>query len=291
MITHFKVCCCSFVWYLIVAFTICSIPNFELAGLLSGEAYAAQAPVVSSGVSVNVSRFTGAAKAHIPIVVAPGRSEATTPKLSLTYSSSHGNGWLGMGWTLDTGYVKRGYKSDDHYLVMDGVSQKLIFVQNQDGMREWKVEGSEGTLCKIRSSVKLAYGFYLNENWILDAPDGTRYYYGTSDKSRVVGQMGHLADLGYLYWHLERVVDPTGHSVKNKKVGTFVKDPKLDMHLMVTVAIAAVGIAVIITGIILAVDSAPTEGVSRTLAFIDKVHPVSTTVAASRDFIANVKRK
>jgi hypothetical protein len=110
MITRFKVRCRSFVWYLVVAFTICSIPHFELlpaelAGMLGREAYAAPAPAVSSGgegktadsgasssVSVNVSRFTGAAKAHIPIVIAPGRSEATTPKLSLTYSSAHGNG-------------------------------------------------------------------------------------------------------------------------------------------------------------------------------------------------------
>ena len=47
MITRFTIRCRSFVWYLIVAFTICSIPHFELlpvelAGLLSSEAYAAQ---------------------------------------------------------------------------------------------------------------------------------------------------------------------------------------------------------------------------------------------------------
>ena len=47
MITCFKVRCRSFVWYVTIAFTICSIPHFELvpmelAGLLSSEAYAAQ---------------------------------------------------------------------------------------------------------------------------------------------------------------------------------------------------------------------------------------------------------
>ena len=49
MITHFKVHCRSFVWYLVAAFTICSIPHFEmlpaeLAGMLGREAHAAQTP-------------------------------------------------------------------------------------------------------------------------------------------------------------------------------------------------------------------------------------------------------
>ena len=361
MITHFKVRCRSFVWYLIVAFTICSIPHFELlpvelagllerrglcrpgtGGLLRGKT--ADGGGASSGVSVSVSRFTGAAKAHIPIVVAPGRSEATTPKLSLTYSSSRGNGPVGMGWTLDTGYVKRGYKTDDHYLVMDGVSRKLIFLKEENGIREWRTESSDGAIAKICSVKKLAYGFHLNESWKVQTADGTTYYYGTTGESRVVGQTGHLADLGYLYWHLERVVDPngdtiqysydalnrsiqktpskgakrdytydaapkgkgrlsgttrgdvadriigydamgrvtkrvrgysasqksfetgyayylsgkvselaypTGHNVKEKKVGEIVKDSQLDKHLIVTVAIFAAALAVIVTSIVL----------------------------------------
>jgi RHS repeat-associated protein len=120
---------------LVVAFTICSIPYFELlsaelAGTLGREVYAAQVNAASSGdrdksadsgassgVSVSVSRFTGTAKAYIPIVVAPGRSEATTTKLSLTYSSSRGNCWLGMARgtakiTSETGYRNTGQEYD-----------------------------------------------------------------------------------------------------------------------------------------------------------------------------------
>lgn len=53
VITCPTVRCRSFVWYLIIAFTICSIPHFELApaelaGFLSSEAYAAQTDYASS---------------------------------------------------------------------------------------------------------------------------------------------------------------------------------------------------------------------------------------------------
>ncbi|MGD0274882.1 MAG: hypothetical protein ABSB79_02330 [Syntrophales bacterium] len=53
MISHFKDRFRSFVWYLIVSFTIRSVPHFELvplelAGFLIGEAHAAQMMVVSS---------------------------------------------------------------------------------------------------------------------------------------------------------------------------------------------------------------------------------------------------
>ncbi|MGD0276817.1 MAG: hypothetical protein ABSB79_12345 [Syntrophales bacterium] len=54
MITRFAVRCRSLIWFLMVAFTICSIPHFnlvqaELAGLLGSEGYAAQVSDVSSG--------------------------------------------------------------------------------------------------------------------------------------------------------------------------------------------------------------------------------------------------
>jgi hypothetical protein len=119
-----------------------------------------------------------------------------------------------MGWTLETGYIKRGYKSDDHYLVMDGVSQKLILVKEENGIREWRTESSDGAISKIYSVKKLAYGFHLNERWKVLTADGTTYYYGTTGDSRVAGLTGHLADLGYLYWHLERVVDANGNTME-----------------------------------------------------------------------------
>ena len=43
--------------------------------------------------------FTGRAQTSVPIFVPPGRKNIQ-PSLSLSYSSSSGNGWLGMGCGL-----------------------------------------------------------------------------------------------------------------------------------------------------------------------------------------------
>ena len=50
--------------------------------------------------------FTGRFTYSIPIKVAPGR-QGSEPKLALNYSSAVGNGWCGVGWTLEAGYIQR----------------------------------------------------------------------------------------------------------------------------------------------------------------------------------------
>ncbi len=42
----------------------------------------------------------------MPIAVAPGRQGAQ-PALALVYNSSGGNGWCGVGWNLDVGFIQR----------------------------------------------------------------------------------------------------------------------------------------------------------------------------------------
>src|SRR5690242_19321804 len=48
--------------------------------------------------------FSGRFGYTVPIVVAPARQGAE-PKLALTYSSGGGNGWCGVGWGLEVGYI------------------------------------------------------------------------------------------------------------------------------------------------------------------------------------------
>src|SRR6185312_4546162 len=49
---------------------------------------------------------TGRFTYGVPIKVTPGRQGAQ-PKLTLGYNSASGNGWCGVGWTLDVGYIQR----------------------------------------------------------------------------------------------------------------------------------------------------------------------------------------
>ena len=50
--------------------------------------------------------FTGRFTYSVPITVAPARQGAE-PKVTLGYNSASGNGWCGVGWSLDMGYIQR----------------------------------------------------------------------------------------------------------------------------------------------------------------------------------------
>jgi RHS repeat-associated protein len=61
---------------------------------------------ITSPVSFTVDDFTGAAHLSYPIAVPPARG-GLAPQLALNYSSSAGNGWIGVGWDLNLGYIQR----------------------------------------------------------------------------------------------------------------------------------------------------------------------------------------
>src|SRR6266568_2613170 len=50
--------------------------------------------------------FTGRFTYAVPIRVPPGR-QGSEPSLALRYNSSAKNGWCGVGWDLDMGYIQR----------------------------------------------------------------------------------------------------------------------------------------------------------------------------------------
>jgi len=62
--------------------------------------------LVSKHGQQQVDLFTGSFGYSIPISCAPARN-GSEPHLALVYSSSEQNGWCGMGWKLDIGYIER----------------------------------------------------------------------------------------------------------------------------------------------------------------------------------------
>src|SRR6266576_3328138 len=50
--------------------------------------------------------FTGRFGYSYPIAVAPARQGAQ-PALALSYNSAGGNGWCGVGWSLEAGFIQR----------------------------------------------------------------------------------------------------------------------------------------------------------------------------------------
>ena len=167
-----------------------------------------------SSVSFKVDDFTGAAHLSYPIAVPPGRS-GLAPQLSLSYTSSGGNGWVGVGWDIPFGYIQRRGprkglpKYDDtkdvYELNLGGASQELVCVANcppgGGSPREYrlKIEGAY---------LKIVYYSDSQNYWEVWDKSGNKMRFGFSAASRI-GKVRNPANGTDTYrWCLDRVDDP-----------------------------------------------------------------------------------
>ncbi len=143
---------------------------------------------------------TGAATYSIPIEVPKGRGNIA-PNLALTYNSYLGNGWVGVGWNLDMGYIQRSTKKGLSYTanqfiasVQGSVSELTARPAWGEGHYENKIEG--GFL-----------NYYLNNStggWEVTDKSGIKYYYGSTTASRQGPPETYR-------WLLDRVQDLNGN--------------------------------------------------------------------------------
>jgi hypothetical protein len=139
-----------------------------------------------------------------PIQVPPARA-GLSPKLSINYSSSGGNGWLGVGWDLSMGFIQRRgpRKSVPKYndtidlfeLNLGGASQELVPI----GSGEYRLR-IEGAYLKIK--------YYSSGNyWEVWDKSGTKMRFGYSFASRI-GTIKEPDSSNNTYrWYLDRVED------------------------------------------------------------------------------------
>ncbi len=149
-----------------------------------------------------LSTFTGAGSYSYPIQVPPGPG-GLQPSLELSYntqevdssSSRTQASWVGMGWSLDTGYIQRNmngtpnYFGDDTFsLVMNGVGGLLLPVADQDGDGDCTNNGctidyhlANENYWQVRQYLASGdVGGYNGDRsqWVVFAPDGTKFYFG-----------------------------------------------------------------------------------------------------------------
>lgn len=150
--------------------------------------------------SFQTDLFTGRAQTSVPIFVPPGRKNIQ-PSLSLNYSSSAGNGPLGMGWSLDLGFIqrdtKRGvpkYDSADKFIfAYQGVSSELVLVDTN----EYRAKDE---------SLFLKFVFDSGNNqWVVTDKSGIKHYFGGESGSRQTN------GLGTFKWALSKVIDTVGN--------------------------------------------------------------------------------
>jgi hypothetical protein len=144
--------------------------------------------------------------AKIPLVVSVGRN-GMQPNLALTYRSSHGNGWIGVGWDLDVGSIERNtifgldYGNDDYQLSLNGTKQPLW--KTPDGQFH---EKTLSTFLRIRQ-------LPTNEgrtSWEVTDKKGVRYLFGEDADSR---QDDPQNDKRIFKWNLDRMQDPNGNYI------------------------------------------------------------------------------
>jgi len=143
--------------------------------------------------------FTGSATYKIPIEVPPGRL-GMAPNIELSYNSYQRNGWLGVGWSLDMGSIRRNTKAgldygrDDFVFTKDGSNTELIKVDAAAGEYRAKIE--DGSLLRF---------YYNGTSWTVNDKDGKVYTYGQTSSTR------QGSTLGTFKWCLDRVEDSNGN--------------------------------------------------------------------------------
>jgi len=150
--------------------------------------------------------FTGTMSYAIPIEVPSGR-HGMEPRIALSYRSSSGNGWVGVGWELELGSVERGTRSGVSY---DPLSTDFVFrvagaavdlVDYSSGEYRAKIEGAFFRIKKLTAADGKPY-------WEATSKVGTRYLFGQSAASR----QDNPANPNEIFkWSLDRVEDTNGN--------------------------------------------------------------------------------
>lgn len=170
-------------------------------GTSTVSAGSAPPPAATKVDSFQPDLFTGRATTGVPIAIPPGR-KGVQPSVGLGYSSSGRNGWLGVGWALDLGYIERStrkgvpkYDATDSYAFsLNNVNSELVRLA--DGTYRAR---DEGGFLKIEDLGATG--------WMIRDKSGTRYLFGQSDASRV------SSGTRVFRWHLDKVIDVNGNSM------------------------------------------------------------------------------
>lgn len=153
--------------------------------------------------AVHVDLFTGTASTKIAIEVPPGRGEVQ-PDLALTYNSSNGNGWVGVGWKLEQGVIERqtksglDYSGDEYVVRLAGLNAELV---NIGGEYRAKVEGGFNRFQQLIGSDGKGY-------WKVTDKTGKAFIFGATAATRLADPNNSAA---IFRWCLDRVEDTHGN--------------------------------------------------------------------------------
>ncbi len=207
------------------AFTPTSIKELEAANPLEG-LQLIQAPTANNNGTANLS---------YQLEIPAGR-QGMQPNLALTYSSSGGNGWLGVGWdisvpsiTVETRWGVPRYESDwesevylyggEQLLMLDsmGYACKMPHRTNQRGQTS-RTRGTKHFVTRAGEAHDsiIRHGIAPQDYWweVVDRSGVTSYYgaYPPGDTTHGPTRIGSVK--GIARWALAAIVDANGNMVR-----------------------------------------------------------------------------
>ena len=166
--------------------------------------------------SFNVSEV-GSATYSIPIITSPGTA-GMQPSLTLSYSSSGGNGLLGLGWSvIGISTIQRSSKTLAQDGEIDGISFDGGDSYSLDGERLILVSGrygADGSQYSTEQNVQMRItakgttpGFTSPAGFEVRTKAGLIMEYGNSTDSRIEAQGTNTA----IFWCIKRISDTKGN--------------------------------------------------------------------------------
>ncbi|MFA6542992.1 MAG: toxin TcdB middle/N-terminal domain-containing protein [Limisphaerales bacterium] len=195
----------------------------------------AGSPAAPGTLNFQADLFTGRFNYSIPIIVPPARQGAE-PKLGLGYNSSGGNGWCGVGWGLEVGFIQRDTRRGVPVKWTNGVATPLAEYDDDKGFVA-SIGGVSANLVKVSTSGSpveyraevdgafLKFLFYDNY-WRVVDKSGNTFLFGQTNTTRMEnpksGWTGGAAKSTFR-WALDRVLDVNG----NETLITYTNDGNL----------------------------------------------------------------
>jgi RHS repeat-associated protein len=173
----------------------------------------------------------GEARLSYPIELPPGR-QGMQPSLALTYNSSGGNGWLGIGWDLQSPTISvdtrwgvprygvvpglAGLRETESYLLS---GEQLTPLAHRDDVPAPRATGDKTFQTRVESTfLKIVRHGDLpsNNSWEVTDKQGVQYFYGgcteTSDPTTACTLRDGAGNI--FRWALREVRDRNGNGVK-----------------------------------------------------------------------------
>ena len=153
--------------------------------------------------------YTGRFNYTVPIEVPPGRG-GSEPSVALQYNSSDGNGWCGVGWDLDLGYIQRETRKGVPLTNSAYYSDSYGFIYSVAGKSGRLVKAGDGT---YRPEINTAFLKFIptNSYWLVIDKDGRQYTFGGGTTNQIIGPSGQPTLAGTFKWMLSAIQDANGN--------------------------------------------------------------------------------